>query len=101
MTTFEQTLLREISTLPESRQADVLAFIRFLKISLPNEEKISKDFKEALQDARATAEENNITQAEIDAEIRAVRDGRDLTMSNRSMTTSVGMRMSHAFSMPP
>ena len=76
MSTFEQTLLREISTLPESRQADVLAFIRFLKISLPNEEKISKDFKEALQDARATAEENNITQAEIDAEIRAVRDGK-------------------------
>lgn len=69
-------LSREISTLPESRQADVLAFIRFLKISLPNEEKISKDFKEALQDARATAEENNITQAEIDAEIRAVRDGK-------------------------
>ncbi|MCQ3936485.1 MAG: hypothetical protein DPW18_05490 [Chloroflexi bacterium] len=61
MTTFEQTLLREISTLSESRQADVLAFIRFLKISLPNEEKISKDFKEALQDARATAEANNIT----------------------------------------
>jgi rRNA maturation endonuclease Nob1 len=76
MTTFEQTLLREISTLPESRQADVLAFIRFLKISLPNEEKISKDFKEALQDARATAEANNITRADIDAEIRAVRDGK-------------------------
>jgi putative PIN family toxin of toxin-antitoxin system len=57
--------------------ADVLAFIRFLKISLPNEEKISKDFKEALQDARATAEANNITQADIDAEIRAVRDGKD------------------------
>lgn len=76
MTTFEQTLLREISTLSESRQADVLAFIRFLKISLPNEEKISKDFKEALQDARATAEANNITQADIDAEIRAVRDGK-------------------------
>ncbi len=76
MTTFEQTLLREISTLPESRQADVLAFIRFLKISLPNEEKIIKDFIEALQDARATAEANNITQADIDAEIRAVRDGK-------------------------
>jgi len=76
MTTFEQTLLREISTLPESRQADVLAFIRFLKITLPNEEKISKDFKEALQDARATAEANNITQADIDAEIRDVRDGK-------------------------
>jgi rRNA maturation endonuclease Nob1 len=76
MTTFEQTLLREIATLPESRQADVIAFIRFLKISLPSEEKIREDFKEALKDARATAEANNITQADIDSEIRAVRDGK-------------------------
>jgi phage regulator Rha-like protein len=76
MTTFEQTLLREVATLPESRQVDVLAFIRFLKISLPNEEKIRDDFKEALKDARATAEKYNITQADIDAEIRAVRDGK-------------------------
>jgi rRNA maturation endonuclease Nob1 len=76
MTTFEQTLLKEVATLPESRQADVLAFIRFLKISLPNEEKIRDDFKEALKDARATAEKYNITQADIDAEIRAVRDGK-------------------------
>lgn len=76
MTTFEQTLLREVSTLPESRHADVLAFIRFLKISLPNEEKIREDFKEALKDARATAKKYNITQEDIDAEIRAVRDGK-------------------------
>jgi hypothetical protein len=76
MTTFEQTLLREVSTLPESRQADVLAFVRFLKISLPDEEKIRDDFKEALKDARATAEKYNITQEDIDAEIRAVRDGK-------------------------
>jgi len=76
MTTFEQTLLREVATLPESRQADVLAFVRFLKISLPNEEKIREDFKEALQDARATAEKYNITQEDIDAEIRAVREGK-------------------------
>lgn len=74
MTTFEQTLLREVSTLPESRHADVLAFIRFLKISLPNEEKIREDFKEALKDARETAQKLNITQEDIDAEIRAVRD---------------------------
>ncbi|MFN8414102.1 MAG: hypothetical protein U0Z26_17110 [Anaerolineales bacterium] len=76
MTTFEQTLLREIATLPESRQADVLAFVRFLKISLPNEEKVKADFKDALADARATAEKQNITQEDIDAEIRAVRDGK-------------------------
>jgi len=76
MTTFEQTLLREVATLPESRQADVLAFVRFLKISLPNEEKIREDFKEALKVARATAEKYNITQDDIDAEIRAVREGK-------------------------
>lgn len=76
MTTFEQTLLREVSTLPESRQADVLAFVRFLKISLPNKEKIRSDFKDALKDARETAKRLNITEADIEAEIRAVREGR-------------------------
>ena len=75
MTTFEQTLLKEVSTLPEARQADVLAFIRFLKISLPSEEKVKEDFKDALKDARETALKYNITQDDIDAEIRAVRDG--------------------------
>ena len=76
MTTFEQTLLREVSTLPESRQADVLAFVRFLKISLPDNEQIRSDFKDALKDARETAERLNITQEDIEAEIRAVRDGK-------------------------
>ena len=76
MTTFEQTLLREVATLPESRQADVLAFIRFLKISLPEKDKIRADFKDALKDARETAKRLNISQEDIDAEIRAVRDGK-------------------------
>jgi hypothetical protein len=76
MTDFEQTLLKEVATLPESRRADVLAFVRFLKISLPDEEKIRADFKEALEDARATAKKYNITEDDINAEIRAVRDGK-------------------------
>jgi rRNA maturation endonuclease Nob1 len=76
MTTFEQTLLREISTLPEARQADVLAFVRFLKISLPDKEKIKANFEEALQDAQSTAQRLNITQEDIEAEIRAVRNGK-------------------------
>ena len=74
MTTFEQTLLREVGTLPESRQADVLAFIRFLKISLPEKEKIKADLKDALKDARETTKRLNISQEDIDAEIRAVRE---------------------------
>ena len=76
MTNFEETLLREVATLPEARQADVLAFIRFLKVSLPDAEKVREDFKEALKDARTTAKENNITEADIEAEIRAVREGK-------------------------
>jgi hypothetical protein len=76
MTEFEQTLLKEIATLPESRWADVLAFVRFLKISLPDKEKIRADFKEALEDARATAQQYNITEDDINAEIRAVREGK-------------------------
>lgn len=76
MTDFEQMLLKEVSTLPESRQADVLAFVRFLKISLPDEEKIKQDFQEAVADARATAKRLNITEEDINNEIRAVRDGK-------------------------
>lgn len=76
MTSFEQTLLREIATLPEARQADVLAFVRFLKISLPNTEKVRSDFKEALQDAQATAQSLNITPADIEAEIQAARNAK-------------------------
>lgn len=76
MTEFEQTLLKEVAALPESRRADVLAFVRFLKISLPDEEKIRADFKDALEDARTTAEQYKITEDDINAEIRAVREGK-------------------------
>jgi hypothetical protein len=76
MTEFEQTLLKEVATLPESRRADVLAFVRFLKISLPDKEKIRTDFKDALKDARATAQQYNITEDDFNAEIRAVREGK-------------------------
>jgi len=78
MTTFEQTLLREVSTLPESRQADVRAFIRFLKSNIKDDGELEREFDEAIKDARATALKYNITQADIDAEIRAVRDGSGL-----------------------
>ena len=76
MTNLEQTIMREIATLPESRLTDVLAFVRFLKVSLPDKEKVKREFKEALKDARATAKKYNITQEDIEAEIRAVREGK-------------------------
>ena len=76
MTNFEQTLLREIASLPESRRVDVLTFVRFLKISLIDEEKLEREYDEAIKSARETAQKYNITQDVIDAEIRAVRDGK-------------------------
>lgn len=77
MTQLEQTIMREISTLPESRRADVLAFIRFLKLSIPKDRKeIEERFEKSLKSIRARAKEMNITEEEIDAEIRAVREGR-------------------------
>lgn len=76
MTTFEQILLREVAELPEQRRADVLAFVRFLKISLLDESEMERLYDEAIADARATAEKYKITEADIEAEIRAVRDGK-------------------------
>lgn len=77
MTNFEQTLLKEVATLPESRYADVLAFIRFLKISIRDDEALEREYDEAIKDARATALKYNITEEGINAEIRAVREGKD------------------------
>lgn len=76
MTNFEQTLLKEVATLPESRYADVLAFIRFLKISIIDDTELELEFDEAIKDARATAIRYNITDKDIEDEIRAVREGK-------------------------
>jgi hypothetical protein len=77
MTELEQTIMTEISTLPETRLPDVLAFIRYLKLSIPKEQKeIEERFDEALKSIRARAKEMNITDEDIEAEIRAVREGK-------------------------
>jgi hypothetical protein len=75
MTELEQTIMTEISTLPETRLPDVLAFIRYLKLSIPKEQKeLEERFDEALKSIRARTKELNITDNDIEAEIRAVRD---------------------------
>ncbi len=77
MTNLEQTIMLEISTLPETRYADVLAFIRYLKLSIPKEEKeLEERFDKVLKSIRARAQEMNITDEDIEAEIRAVRDSK-------------------------
>lgn len=77
MTNLEQTIMTEISTLPETRLPDVLAFIRYLKLSIPKEQKeIEERFDEALTSIRARAKDMNLTDEDIEAEIRAVREGK-------------------------
>ncbi len=77
MTDLEQTIMLEISTLPETRRVDVLAFIRYLKLSIPRDQKeLEESFDKALKSIRARAKEMNITEADIEAEIRAVREGK-------------------------
>lgn len=75
MVDLEQTLLQEIAALPKSRRADVLAFVRYLKLSIPKEElQLEQRFDNVLQAIRARTENSNISSDDIDAEIRAVRD---------------------------
>ncbi len=77
MTDLEQTIMLEISTLPETRRADVLAFICYLKLSIPTDQKeLEERFDKALKSIRARARDMKITEADIEAEIRAVREGK-------------------------
>ena len=71
----KETLIQEIEALPEKRQADVLAFVRFLKIGLADEQTVESRFTDALTRARAIAQERGITEQDVEDQIRAVRSG--------------------------
>ena len=76
MTNLEQTIMREISTLPEDRLNDVLKYVRFIKLGLADSVEIEKRFDESWKRVRARARKLKITQKDIEAEIRAVREGK-------------------------
>ena len=76
MTSFEQILLQEVATLPESRRADVLAFVRYLRLTLAEDSEIESRFDAAIATIRETAAKYNITEQDIDDEVRAVREAR-------------------------
>lgn len=76
MSNLEQTIMREISTLPEDRLNDVLKYIRFIKLGLADSEEIKKRFDESWARVRDRSKELNITEEDIEAEIRAVREGK-------------------------
>lgn len=67
-----EVILKELSGLPEDQQADVLAFVRFLKIGLADAETTDRQFGIALDQARKIAESQNIRDEDIEIEIRAV-----------------------------
>jgi hypothetical protein len=69
----KDALLREIETLPESRQADVLTYVRFLKIGLAEPQQVEARFAEALAELRRQAAQRGLSETEIEAEIQAVR----------------------------
>jgi hypothetical protein len=73
MPNLKETIVQEIETLPEPRQADVLAFVRFLKIGLADEQTVERRFTDALARAQAIAQERGVTEQDIEDEIRAVR----------------------------
>jgi hypothetical protein len=66
-------ILKELAGLPEERQADVLAFVRFLKIGLADVETTAQQFDDAVKQARKIAESQNITLEDIEDEIRIYR----------------------------
>ncbi len=74
MTSFEQTLLQEVAALPESRRADVLAFVRYLRLSLMDDTELERRYDAAIGQIRETAKRYNITQKDLEEEIRAVRE---------------------------
>ena len=74
MTSFEQTLLREVTALPEARRADVLAFVRYLRLSLMDEVELERRYDAAIDTIRETAAKYAIIEAEVEAEIGAVRE---------------------------
>ncbi|MCZ2127962.1 MAG: hypothetical protein LC099_09350 [Anaerolineales bacterium] len=76
MTNLEQTIMFEISSLQEAQLEDVLKYVRYVKFGMLDSGEIERRFDESWARVRARAKELNITQADIEAEIRAVREGR-------------------------
>lgn len=66
-----QAVLSELEGLPEARQADVLAFIRLLKVG-PSDtpQEIERHFDQALAHARAGGAELGLTEQDVADEVR-------------------------------
>jgi len=72
-TSLKDAIAREIDDLPEEEQADVLAFVRFLKLGAGDLRSVEARFAAAIERARDIAAERGITLDDISAEIDSVR----------------------------
>ena len=71
--TVKDILLRELETLSEQKQEDVLAFVRFLKIDMADSQYLEERFIASVAQARKMAEARGITERDIEDEIKTVR----------------------------
>jgi hypothetical protein len=69
-----ETVLQELEGLAEDRIPEVLDFIRFLK-SRQEAERARQRFAVAVEEARAIAREQGVTDEDVLAEIQAARAG--------------------------
>lgn len=76
MTELEQIIMREIAALPPSRRVDVLAFVRYLRLSLMNDNELERRYDAVIEQMRETAKQYHITEKDIEEEIRAAREER-------------------------
>lgn len=62
--------------MPEEEKAQVLAYIRFLRVYWSKSDRAKEDFLQAVEEAQATAQQAQITGEDIAREIRTVREGK-------------------------
>lgn len=73
----DQLILQELATLPEQEKAQVLTFVRFLRLGLGVQPKaIEQRFDEHWEQVKQRAMSLGITEEEINAEIQAYRQGK-------------------------
>ena len=66
-------LLKEIETLSESQQAQILAYVRFIRLGLGQPQSIKERFDKAVAEIRQDAAGRGLSEAEIEAETKSVR----------------------------
>jgi hypothetical protein len=68
-----ESIMQELRGLPEDRLSAVLEYVRFLRLRALSDNDIDRQFDTALATARAIAQHEDITEADVEREISKVR----------------------------